>query len=66
MKSNSKSGLGNQGGGPQKGASLGQVSKATSDGASTPGTNMAGDSGGGGGSINSVKQERPRESGLGN
>ena len=59
------SGLGNQGGGPQKQASKSQVSKATSGGSNTPGTINSGN-GQGSGNLNAVKQERPREQGLGN
>lgn len=64
------SGLGNQGGGPRREASLGQVSKATSGGGNTPGTINAGKTGGGGGSMGAVKTERPqsdkKDGGLGN
>ena len=59
------SGLGNQGGGPRREASKGQVTKATSGGANTSGTINAGN-GSGGSHGGSVKQERPRDEGLGN
>lgn len=64
------SGLGNQGGGPQREASKGQVTKATSGGSNEPGSTNGGTSGGGGGSMGAVKTERPqsnkKDGGLGN